>query len=81
MLGCHPPPPLREQTPLGADTPEQTPSQEQTPPWEQTTPREQIPTPPPTAEHAGRYSQRADGTLPTGMQSSVIDSSIVLNCS
>ena len=48
-------------TPSGADPSEQThtPSPEQTPSSRH----------PPSAEHAGRYGQRASGTHPTGMQS------------
>ena len=46
-----------------------------TPPWTRYTPRDQVHppgtryTPPPGAEYAGRYGQRAGGTHPTGMQS------------
>ena len=52
----HPQPP----TLPGAGTPDQAHPPDQTPPRSGTTPR---------TEHAGRYSQRAGGTYPTGMQS------------
>ena len=58
--------------PLGANTPqEQTPPRadippEQTPPGADTLLEQ---TPPPGGEHAARYSQRAGGMHPTGMQS------------
>ena len=70
MLGCcHPP----EPPPPGADNPP-SPRSRHTPP--RADPQEQ--TPPPGAEHAGRYGQRAGGTHPTGMQScSQIDSHIL----
>ena len=66
------PPRTRYITPLGPGTPPRTryttpplgpgtPLQDQASPWDQT--------PPPEAEHAGRYDQRAGGTHPTGMHS------------
>ena len=59
------PPPLGPGThPPGGDPPGGDPHEETLPevtPWEET--------PPPGAEHAGRYGQRAGGTHPTGMQS------------
>ena len=69
---CTPPP--------GADTPRADPPRSRHTPPEQTSPRadthtptpEQTPPrsrPPPKAEHARRYGQRAGGTHPTGMQS------------
>ena len=50
-----PPHPWAESSPLEQDPPDQP------------LPRDQAP--PPSAEHAGRYGQRAGGMHPTGMQS------------
>ena len=72
--------PLEAGTPPSPGADNTASPREQTPPWEQTqTPRADIPlweetppradTPPPGAEHAGRYGQHAGGTHPTGMQS------------
>ena len=55
--------PSLEQTPPGS----RQPPGSRHPPWEQT-PWSRTP-PPPPPERAGRYSQRAGGTHPTGMQS------------
>ena len=57
-------PPGTRYTPLGPGTPPRT----------RYTPQDQVHpprpgTPSPSAEHAGRYGQRAGGTHPTGMQS------------
>ena len=70
---------LRYHTPPGAGTPpqadpppEQTPLQSRHPPGvdpQDWTPQSRHLSPPPAAEHAGRYGQRAGSTHPTGMQS------------
>ena len=56
----------------GIPPPGPDPSRSRPPPPEHTLPEQT----PPTAEHAGRYGQRAGGTLPTGMQSCAIHFSI-----
>ena len=61
----HPPP--GPGTPLGPGRQVPPPPEPGTP-LDQATPRDQAP-PPPRAEHAGRYGQRAGGTHPTVMHS------------
>ena len=68
------PPTPQEQTPPWdqAPLPDQAPPRSR-PPWNQAPPGTRHP---PRAEHAGRYGQRADGTHPTGMQSSYAENSL-----
>ena len=60
-------PPQRRHPPEGAPPKRRHPPEET--PQEGTPPRGDPRRRPPTAEYAGRYGQRADGTHPTGMQS------------
>ena len=55
---------------LGYNPPSRHPPRSRQPPSKQTTP-------PPPADHAGRYGQRAGGTHPTGMQSCWSSSTVV----
>ena len=62
-----------EQTPPGSRHPPRVdacPAPLSTHPWQQTPPQSRHP--PASAEHAGRYCQRAGGTHPTGMQSCLL---------